>query len=390
MAVKQLLGMFLVFALNIWISAAAEEASTDSDAPPYTFVKGQPGKASQINDNFKGIYQRVGELERKLSDFERRLTPIQVDIDCDEKEDDNKAIQAALDLATAKGSVVNLTGICREVAVVIKNDGITVAGKAGGGTRLIGKPSSVSNLDGPTSAVVLIAGAEDAKLMNLTFEEAPYGLYIDNNSTAEVLDSKAINNEKRGFFSYYNTFLQCVNCEAVNNDDGFLIVGRGQFCGQIAAHQNKGRGIQVTNQGHLSTFGTICQSRGYEETALTLTENNVGLYVSDNGHFAGFAGPITIRDSKTHAIQVTRNSSFALRGLNVFVPTDRQDEHSVSVGWSSHGMILNGGAEMESLQGVINAGINSSIYVGAIYPTAPELGCYLNSTVLAGEDSCVE
>ena len=110
MAVKQLLGMFLVFALNIWISAAAEEASTDSDAPPYTFVKGQPGKASQINDNFKGIYQRVGELERLLTASEKATTAA---VDCTENPSALREFFATDAAASNSTSItVTITGSC--------------------------------------------------------------------------------------------------------------------------------------------------------------------------------------------------------------------------------------------------------------------------------------
>ena len=110
MAVKQLLGMFLVFALNFSISAAAEEASSDSDAPPYTFVKGQPGKASQINDNFKGIYQRVGELERLLKASEKATTAA---VDCTENPSALREFFATDAAASNSTSItVTITGSC--------------------------------------------------------------------------------------------------------------------------------------------------------------------------------------------------------------------------------------------------------------------------------------
>jgi hypothetical protein len=46
---KTSLGHVFDFALNFWIYAAAEEAITNSNMPPYSFVMGQPGKASEIN-----------------------------------------------------------------------------------------------------------------------------------------------------------------------------------------------------------------------------------------------------------------------------------------------------------------------------------------------------
>ena len=110
MAVKQLLGMFLVFALNFSISAAAEEASSDSDAPPYTFVKGQPGKASQINDNFKGIYQRVGELERLLTASEKATT---AEVDCTENPSALREFFATDAAGSNSTSItVTITGSC--------------------------------------------------------------------------------------------------------------------------------------------------------------------------------------------------------------------------------------------------------------------------------------
>ena len=110
MAVKQLLGMFLIFALNFSISAAAEEASSDSDAPPYTFVKGQPGKASQINDNFKGIYQRVGELERLIKASEKATTAA---VDCTENPSALREFFATDSAASNNTSItVTITGSC--------------------------------------------------------------------------------------------------------------------------------------------------------------------------------------------------------------------------------------------------------------------------------------
>jgi len=110
MAVK-ILSILLTVSLFFAGSAptTAEETSTPSDAVPYVFEKGQPGRASEINENFRGLYQRVGELEKLLSASGEILS---TEVDCSEDPGALREFFASDAASNNLAVVVTISGRC--------------------------------------------------------------------------------------------------------------------------------------------------------------------------------------------------------------------------------------------------------------------------------------
>jgi len=110
MAVKKLSILLTLPLLFIGSArATAEEASTPSDAVPYVFEKGQPGRASEINENFRGIYQRVGELEKFLSASGETLV---TEVNCTENPGALREFFASDAASNNLAVVVTISGRC--------------------------------------------------------------------------------------------------------------------------------------------------------------------------------------------------------------------------------------------------------------------------------------
>ena len=235
MAVKQLLGMSLVFALNIWISAAAEEASTDSDAPPYTFVKGQPGKASQINDNFKGIYQRVGELERLIKASEKATTAA---VDCTE----NPSALREFFLTDAAAS--NSTSIT-----------VTITGSCLGGLFWIAK------------VVTLIGADSDAKIYTPADDLGP--------NPAQVVGTGF-----GGFLGLRNLRIESVRSRGGHSVMGYM--GGNIFLNDVTLNMNNVSLEKGTSSDFSGGLALIRGSRANlaEGSFLKISSNSQGIFVN--------------------------------------------------------------------------------------------------------------